>query len=188
MGDRVLRLAQSLGIPDEGLPLLGTAHDLAMEARHEIVPDDHDPRFLHPGRSALVAMEDGGVRDGRALAAVMTVDSWNPDLAPGRAAVADRLGPEVADLSTALPVIGDREPARVLEELLELDLDTALLALAEQLDHLRHAHLGTAGPIRQRYHRMGCEAYRLAAERTGSEVFVRRYAYWCRTFHQRFLR
>ena len=62
-----------------------------------------------------------------------------------------------------------------------------MLALAEQLDHLRHAHVGTDSPTRERYFRMGSEAYRVLAERVGDEVFVRRYAYWCRTFPERFL-
>jgi len=188
MGDRVVRAAEPLGVPMDGLLLLKAAHDLAMDTRQGIIADDHDPRFLHPGRSALVAMEDGGVMNAEALAAVMVTDSWSPELAPEPGAVAASLGMEVAGRSAEIPTIGNRAPAHVLEDLLELGTEAAILALAEQLDHLRHAHLDTTERIRRRYHGMGCEAYRLAAQRSGSEVLVRRYAYWCRTFPERFLR
>ena len=59
MGARLVREARALGVDPDALSRILIAHDLAMAVRDRAVPDDHDPDYLHPGRSALVAMTDG---------------------------------------------------------------------------------------------------------------------------------
>ncbi|HSG49543.1 MAG TPA: hypothetical protein VLA43_17110, partial [Longimicrobiales bacterium] len=53
MALRLARAADRAGVKE--IALLERAHDLGMESRHRLLDDDHDPRYLHPGRTALVA-------------------------------------------------------------------------------------------------------------------------------------
>ena len=59
-----------------------------------------------------------------------------------------------------------------------------LVALAERLDHLRHAHLRQdLGAAREAWERAS-RVYLPVAERT-DRTLARRYASWCRTFPRR---
>jgi (p)ppGpp synthase/HD superfamily hydrolase len=187
MGDRVVRTARSLGVSDSDLSAIGEAHMEGMERRGRELHDDHDPRFLHPGRTALVLLEDGGVVDPESIVTALLVDTWDPGLAPDLELVEGRFGARVADRVRGVPAQRGREPDRLLEDLLMLDRPDAVLALAERLDHLRHAHLDPDLGERERLYRLGCGAYQPAAHHLGHPDLIRRYDYWCRTFPQRFL-
>jgi len=138
MAASVATAARGGGLSEEDVALLGRAHALAMEPRVATIEDDHDPAYLHPGRTVLVLLQD--VRDVPvdALCAAAVHETERTDLRVGVDEVRRVLGDRVADIVEALPLPGDE---RLLERLVTLDRPSLLAALAERLDQLRHAHL-----------------------------------------------
>jgi hypothetical protein len=183
MGARVVRDARSLGFPPEDLPLLLDAHDLAMTVRDALVPDDHHPDYLHPGRTALVSMTDGGVRDTDFLRAVVLFDSVRPQLMPLPSEVTSLCGPRVEALRATFP--GTDLPAeRLVEEILALESTAAVCVLAEALDQVRHAHVGAdSARMRAALERVE-KGYRPVAERV-SPALAARLDHWARHFRKR---
>jgi hypothetical protein len=183
MGARVIRDARSLGLARDVLPLLLDAHDLAMTVRDRIVRDDHHPDYLHPGRTALVAMTDGEVRDADLLRAVILFDSMRPELTPSSADVAVVCGSGVEAIRASFPGAGLAVEVMV-EELLALERAAAVCVLAEALDHARHAHVGE-DPARMRatLDRVA-RGYRPVAERV-SPALASRLGHWARHFRKR---
>ncbi len=104
----------------------------------EGVLDEHDPAYLHPGRSVLVLLQDVGPLPENVLAAAAAHESEEARFRVPLADVRAELGPDVADLVEVLPLPADEDLA---ERLVTLDEGARLAALAERLDHLRHAHL-----------------------------------------------
>ena len=180
MGHRVVRHARALGVPQNDLSRISAAHDAALSVRVELADDDHDPRFLHPGRSALVLLIDTEERDPRVLAAAMGIDSENPDWAPDVARFGDD---EVRGLIAQIPLAGADDLA---ERLWSAEPEACRAALAERLDHLRHAHLWPDLEERRRAHREAVSIYAPMAERTHPKL-AHRFAWWCRMFGARHL-
>jgi hypothetical protein len=178
MGLRLIRTARRAGV--EALPLLQRAHALAMEPRHRLLDDDHDPRYLHPGRTALVCLTDGEMRDPVALAASLLVDTVSPELAP----VPDALSRIHAshELHEAFS-LRDRIPRPfgegLAEALITTEPEVRVLALAEWLDQLRHLRLWAAGPAVSSAQRVTEEVYLPVAERTHTTL-ARRFRWWVR--------
>ncbi len=183
MGARVVRDARTLGVSRDSLALLLNAHDLAMAVRDGRVSDDHHPDYLHPGRTALVAMTDGEVRDPDPLRAVMLFDSMRPELTPPSADVAVVCGSGVEVIRASFPG-ADLPLERVVEELLGLERDAAVCVLAEALDHARHVHLGgDRNRMRATLHRVE-RGYRPVAERV-CPALASRFDHWARHFRKR---
>ncbi len=182
MAASVVRSARSAGVDDEGLELLSRAHLLAMEPRMRLLRDDHHPQFLHPGRTVLILLRDGGVTDGGVLSAAAVTESEDASLRVDPERVADVLGDGVRSIADRAP----RSDSEVLaEELISAPTDVRLVALAERLDHLRHAHLRTRDESwRRRVHSQAESVYLPVAERT-DPLLARRYRHWCRTFPRR---
>lgn len=182
MGERVLRTAAELGVAGPGMELLAAVHRAAMAIRDRRVPDDHDPRYLHPSRTALILMQDLGAGDPDTLAGALLAESRDAELmvpaeaAPreARAALAYRDG---------VPLAGGDE---VAETLVVAPEAVRRIALAERLDHLRHAHLWADVEARRRAHAEAEAVYLPVAERTHPEL-ARRLAWWCRMFARRHL-
>ena len=185
MGDRVVRTARSFGIDMQGLDLLRRAHVLAMTPREERVADDHAPPYLHPGRTALILMEEGPLHDPRYVAAAMLVDTVRSDLEPSPTRVLGELGEEIAGIARSVPRLQGGE-SDALETLVSLEGKIAAMALAEHLDQIRHAHIGTGLEERSRLFRLTETVYLPVAQRT-SRGMARRFEYVCRTFPRRFL-
>lgn len=181
MGLRVTRTARELGLVESDLERLARAHRAAMAVRNELARDDHDPAYLHPGRSALILLQDVAETDAEVVAAAMVVDSQSPEWAPAPAEIGD---PGVATLAGEVPVSGADDLA---ERLVVGDDRLRRVALAERLDHLRHAHLWDDFDARRAAHREAEAIYAPVAERT-HPVLARRYAWWCRMFGARHLR
>src|SRR5690606_30458754 len=93
-----------------------------------------------PGRTALILLSDVGEVDGAVLAAAVLFESERRDLRVGHDRVAEEVGEDIAERLTRVPLPGDE---RLAERLLVEDEGTVRIALAERLDHLRHAHLWT---------------------------------------------
>lgn len=182
MAASVVRTARSTGVEDEGIELLSRAHMLAMEPRARQLPDDHHPQFLHPGRTVLILLRDVGVTDAGVLCAATLTESEDAHLRVSPERVGQLLGDGIRSLLDRVPRPGSELLA---EELVTAPTDVRLVALAERLDHLRHAHLRTLeASWRHRIHAQAESVYLPVAERTHS-MLARRYRHWCRTFPMR---
>jgi hypothetical protein len=180
MGHRVLRDARALGLAGPDLELIERVHARALDVRAERADDDHDPPFLHPGRSALVLLIDVRERDARVLSAAMGVDSEDPSWAPDLSDVADE---RLKSLIAQIPASGVEN---IAERLWGAEPEACRAALAERLDHLRHAHVWDDMERRRRAHEEAVAVYAPMAERTHPQL-AHRYAWWCRMFGARHL-
>lgn len=185
MARRLVRTAEEMAVDEPGRRLLERAHALAMEPRRERLPDDHHPDYLHPGRSALVLLLDARHGVAETLAAAALVESEHPELRVSADRIHEVLGPEVVDRVERVPLRGS-DPDRLLEDLVAADRDTRLAALAERLDHLRHAHLRESVEERRQAHEEARAIYRPVAHRT-DPMLARRYDWWCRMFGRRWI-
>ncbi|HIF22618.1 MAG TPA: hypothetical protein EYQ27_12110 [Gemmatimonadetes bacterium] len=138
MAASIVRVIREHGLAPEGIDLVSRAHALAMQSRIELLDDDHHPSYLHPGRSVLMLLQDVGPLPAEILATAAVHDSEDDDLWVSWDAVRETLGDAVADMVESLPLPGEE---RLTERLVGLDEGACLAALAERLDHLRHAHL-----------------------------------------------
>ncbi len=181
MAVRVVRTALEAGVSEAGGRGLERLHALAMAVRDARLDDDHDPAYLHPGRSALILLQDVGESDPDVLGAALVVDSGTPELAPDLRDVDD---PTVRALAGAVPASGAEDLA---ERLVVGDERLRRVALAERLDHLRHAHLWSDLEARRAAHAEAASVYAPVADRT-HPVLARRYWWWCRMFGARHLR
>ena len=169
------------GMTPSEVEVLGRAHALAMEPRLKAVDDDHHPAYLHPGRTMLVLLQDVGTVSITALCAAAVHESEDRNLRLGSAAVRGALGDPVADIVDALPLPGD---PRLLEQLVTLAPEPLLAALAERLDHLRHAHLREDPDWWRAIHEEATRVWVPVAERAHSRL-ADRYHHWLRTFGRR---
>lgn len=182
MAASVVRAARTLGVGLDGLARLSRAHALAMEPRVAALDDDHHPLFLHPGRSLLVLLRDVGCGDVTLLAAAALAESEDAPFRVQHDSIRAAVGGDAAELVAALPISGDEDLA---ERLVTAPEPVRLVALAERLDHLRHAHLREADARwRRSVHDEAEAVYRPVAHRTHARL-AQRYDHWCRTFARR---
>lgn len=182
MAASVVRAARTLGVSPEAIPGISRAHALAMGPRVEAFDDDHHPLFLHPGRTVLVLLRDAGCVDPSVLSAAALAESEDDTLRVPEAEVARVMGGAVAGLVARVPVSGAEDLA---EALVTAGEEVRLVALAERLDHLRHAHLREAPAGWGLAALAEAEAvYRPVAHRTHPRL-AQRYDHWCRTFARR---
>ena len=140
----------------------------------------HDPRLLHPARTALILMVDDGVRDAHVLGAAVLFESLDTHLS----ADISGLEPEIRHVLDAVP---RPEPAdTLLERLLVAEPGCRAVALAEMLDHARHLHFYPR-PQWQPIHDLVTGAYLPVAEREGG-LIGRRFRRWSDAFQRRRLR
>jgi len=182
MAASVVRTARSFGVDPSALSLVSRAHALAMEPRVRVIDDDHHPLFLHPGRSVLILLRDARVTDASTLAAAAVTESEDAEFRIDSGEIRAHLGADVADLVVRVPL---PRVESLAEDLLSADERVRLVALAERLDHLRHAHLRETGDAwRRALHAEATAVYLPIAERTHPRL-AQRYRHWCRTFARR---
>ena len=181
MANSVVRAARAHGLAPEGIDLLSRAHALAMSSRLGVLENDRHPSYLHPGRSVLVLLQDVGPLPAEILATAAVHDTEDDDLRVSWDAVRHTLGDSVADMVEALPLPGDQG---LTERLVALDEGPRLAALAERLDHLRHAHLREDRTRWRAIHEEAGAAWVPVAERTHPRLATR-YRHWHRTFARR---
>ncbi len=182
MAASVARTARSRGVGAPGLALLNRAHALAMGPRVEMLPDDRHPMLLHPGHTVLVLLHDVGLTDTDLLAAAALTESEDGELRIPGVRVRAEVGDEVGALVEAVPRAGADALAEVL---VTAPLGVRLVALAERLDHLRHAHLREDLTWGWTAYQEATRVYLPVAERTHPRL-ADRYRYWCRTFAGKF--
>ena len=139
---------------------------------------------LHPGRTAVVLLDDVGLADPVALAAACLLDTRRRDLQPSDREVTEQVSPAVTAFRNSVP---RSSSVTLLEDLLASELDVALVALAERLDQIRHAHLWGDLSEARAAHEEASEVYLKMAERTHARLAAR-YASWCRAFGERYLK
>jgi (p)ppGpp synthase/HD superfamily hydrolase len=184
MARRIARAAERAGLAEAERSLLDRAFRLAMEPRRRRLADDHDPDFLHPGRTVLILLEDVGCRDPLILAAAAVCETLRPELAAPAAAIRDALGLAVHSLVAGVPV-PDFAGDELLEQLVVGDHAARLIALAERLDHARHLHLRPQAEWAA-FHGVTCEVYLPVALRT-DPTLARRFRWWSAMFERRYL-
>ncbi len=175
MARRLEEAATDRGVGEEGRRRIAAVHAGAVALRRDEGIGEREHPFLHPGRSGLILLLDVAETDAATLAAAIAFDSEYPERI-ARTAVAD--DPEVAEVVAAMPASGDEALA---ERLVVADERVRRAALAERLDHLRHAHLWPEPESRVRAHAEAVAVYAPVALRT-HPVLARRYAWWCRMF------
>ena len=154
-----------------------------MAPRLAVIDDDHDPDYLHPGRTIVVLLDDVGLADPVALAAACLLDTRREDLEAPDGEVTKRVSPAVTAFRNAVP---RSSSSTLLEDLLASGSDIVLVALAERLDQVRHAHLwGNLAEARAAHEEVS-EVYLKMAQRTHAQL-ARRYLSWCRTFREKYL-
>ncbi len=176
MRDRVLREFRRRGGAEESEAWLRGIADTAFAVRTRLLDDDHDPRYLHPGRSALILLLDCGVTDPGMIALAMWHDSEEAELRPEGV---DE--PGLIELRETLPPTGDDELAA---HLVVLDPELAKVAIAERFDSLRHLHLRPVDAETRRQWQEAVDVWLPVAERT-EPTLARRLRWWTGRFAAR---
>jgi (p)ppGpp synthase/HD superfamily hydrolase len=177
MEGRVARALEDAGFAPDAVALVVGAHRLAMTPRIDRPLDPHHPDFLHPGRTALILLLDTALRDPAALAAATLVESEYEELRVGDAVIRAALGDAVADRVEAVPIRAEG----LVEALVTASEDVRLIALAERLDHCRHAKFWPDRAARARIHEQAEAVFGPVAERT-DPALARRFAHWAEAF------
>lgn len=147
---RVGKTAERVGVSESGRRALEVACRSALRLRELRLDDDHDPHYLHPGRSALILLLDTGELNPVVLAAAALVESRRPDLRVDDVAVRRGAGegPVALELGRALSLRAEVPPIEspdLIERLVTGSEAVRRVALAERLDHVRHAHMWHEG-------------------------------------------
>lgn len=183
MARRILRTAGRLGVDDRGQGRLRRAFDIGMAPRMERGLDDHHPDWLHPSRTALILMDDARVADPGPIAVALVTETRDRALRI-EAETLRAVDPELASLAAEVPD-PDRAGDGLMEALIAVSTQAALVAVAERLDHARHLHLRDRDEWAM-YHATTCSIYAPVARRT-HPALAGRIDWWCTTFQQRFL-
>jgi (p)ppGpp synthase/HD superfamily hydrolase len=179
MEGRLTRTLEDAGLAVADVAVIAAAHRLAMEPRRERLGDPHHPDFLHPGRTALILAVDASVRDPLALASGTLVESERSELRVPLSRIRAELGDALADHVGAVPLPGATDG--LAEALVAAPLAVCLVALAERLDHCRHAKFWRSRADRERILAEAVGVYGPIAERT-DEALARRFAHWSEAF------
>jgi len=181
MGERLLDTMRSGLIAPGAAELVHTAYLLATKPRAATL-SAKDTRLLHPGRTVLILWQDCNTRDPGELAAAALLESQDFEL---RAQLDEFPSTAITELVEAIP--NPRTSGyRLLEDLLALDPPGARIAVAEQLDHLRHLHLGDRAFWHAGFE-LATEVYLPVAQRT-DPALARRLGRWCDMFEKHRLR
>ncbi len=182
MAASVARAARSFGVDAPGIGLVGRAHAVAMAPRVRALDDDHHPLYLHPGRTVLILLRDALVTDPVVLAAAAVTESEDVVFRIAGEEVGRSVGEDVARLVAEVPM---PDTETLAEALVMADERVRLVALAERLDHARHAHLREADDAwRRALHEQVGAVYLPVAERTHERI-AQRYRHWWRAFARR---
>lgn len=180
MAASVERAGRASGLSPDAVEFVGRAYTLGMRTRVAVL-DEHDPAYLHPGRCVLILLQDVGPLTPEILAAAAVHESEDARFRTPVAVVREALGDEVAALVESLPLPGDDQLAA---QLVTLDEGARLAALAERLDHLRHAHLRNDPGWWRALREETVAAWAPVAERTHPRL-ADRYRAWLRAMDRR---
>ena len=97
MAASVTSAVRGRGFSADAVTLVGRAHALAMAPRIAALDDDHDPAYLHPGRTVLLLLQDVGDVPLTALCAAAVHETERAELRVASDDVRRVLGEEVAE-------------------------------------------------------------------------------------------
>jgi len=182
MAASLARALRAHGVEGDGARLVGEAHACAMAARMDALEDDHHPSYLHPARVALVLLRDVGVTDGDVLAASCLAESEDESFRLDGAGIREAFGERVARLAAVPRASSDA----LAEALVTASSEARLVALAERLDHVRHAHLRRDRDDHWRADALESvrSVYLPVAERTHPRL-AQRFRHWSQAFARR---
>lgn len=181
MALRLWRAARRAHIPPDPI---ARAYRSAIERRSRVLSDPRHPDFLHPGRTALILIEDLDVADAAEIVAGVLYDSLYPE-ASSTAGEATALGGGAAGSVFAELVAAGRSDTSLAEDLITGSASTQRAALAERLDHARHLHLRDPSTWAG-FHAAIRSTWLPLAERT-HPVLARRYRWWTSMFARKYL-
>lgn len=184
MAERVALAARRAGIDDDGVRQILTAYLSAMRVRDRVIEDEHQIDYLHPGRTALILIEDLGVMNAEIVAAATLLESLHDEL---RVDIAGdpAIDSGVSSLVERIPTPG-RSGELLIEDLLVAEPEIRTIALAEWLDQVRRLHLRPTEYWEGQY-ALTSAVYLPIAERT-DRLLAQRFNWWCRVFKDRYLR
>lgn len=184
MAERVALAARRAGIDDDGVRQILTAYLSAMRVRDRVIEDEHQIDYLHPGRTALILIEDLGVMNAEIVAAATLLESLHDEL---RVDIAGdpAIDSGVSSLVERIPTPG-RSGELLIEDLLVAAPEIRTIALAEWLDQVRRLHLRPTEYWEGQY-ALTSAVYLPIAERT-DRLLAQRFNWWCRVFKDRYLR
>lgn len=139
MATKVAIYAERAGVNAVGVGPIVLAYQLAVDTRLEVLRDVFHPELLHPARSVLILLEDANCTDVATLTAAALTETEFPEMRVPLERIRVSCGQDVAALVAAAPQ-PVKPPEELLEELVGLRDDVALIAVAERLDHARHLH------------------------------------------------
>lgn len=181
MAASVVTVATRHGLGQPEVSRIERALGEAMTPREVALTDDHHPAFLHPGRVALILLNDVPDATADSIELAVLIESRDPELRVGDERVREEVGEAVASARATIPSPGSEELA---ERLVSLDEDAVLAALCERLDHLRHEHLrDPVTPWPELVEEVSAVWLPVADRR--SSTLSRRYRHWLRTFQRR---
>jgi hypothetical protein len=182
MGRRLAQAAEHAGLTPADVERLVACYRAAMTPRLAAFADTHHPDFLHPGRTALILLEDVGITDPAVLCAAVMHDSARPELSTDAATVAAIGGASAAAIAAGFPP-PETEDDELTEALVTLEPPALTAALAERLDDARHLHLGPRSRWASVHER--AERILLPLAQRNHPVLARRYLAWCDAFARR---
>lgn len=180
MAEKLGVYATRAGVADVGL--VSDAYHIAMRPRLRKLSDVFHPDMLHPARTALILIENAGVRDAKLLAAAQLTETLSSDLRVSQDEVV-ALGSDVAEIVEAVPNPLYYEDEMLVERLVTADREIGMIAVAERLDHARHLHMRDAAEWRV-YFETTVGVYLPLALRVNEDL-ARRLERWARAFERR---
>jgi hypothetical protein len=180
MATRLERALEGHGVTRSNREAILQAHGEAGVFREAFLPPDEDhPDWLHPGRTLLVLLDDGGIRDRDLLVLAAGVDQREPQHIPA----GTRRSLEAAGFPLFAEGFGGEsdpdEEAGWLEAAILLDPGSLTLLVAEGLDLVRHLHLLPPSASRARAAHRGVNLLAPLAYRIGGTL-ERRFRWWTR--------
>jgi hypothetical protein len=134
MAEKLAIYADRAGVSPQ--PIV-SAYKLSIERRLAVLGDVFHPDLLHPARTALILLQDVGCTDADVLAAAVMCETEYDELRITDYVVRSRLGAAVAGMVAGVPIPAEAGDA-LAEELVTAPDESALIAVAERLDHARH--------------------------------------------------
>lgn len=181
MGAKLAAYASHAGVAPQTIE---AAYEKHVARRLDFLGDVFHPELLHPARTVLVLLADTGVRDAFVLTAAALLESEHRELRLSLEEIDHAFGGRIAELVASVPTPAAAGEA-LLEELLMLPRDVALITVAERLDHARHLHFRDPSEWRA-FHRQISETYLPFSGRV-SEALSARLSRWEHAFRQKHL-
>jgi hypothetical protein len=185
MAERLASAARREGLAATDIAHITRVYNRIIDHRAAFLPHDRYGDELHPGRSAVILLDDVGTPPAAAVVVAIVLDSEHPDWMLAEDEVRELAGGDAAALLDELPAPAD-DAEHGLETLLAASTGARLAAVAERLDHARHLHLRPPGEWRA-FHESIERVYAPIATRTNA-MLEYRLARWSGMFRDRYLR